>query len=377
MAFLRRKGKIWHLGWNTGNIIIDAKGKKHYEQEWISLETDNKDEALDKKGDKEKELRARKTGAIIQDAKWEALKQAFFTHLKAKKRDSPKAVDSFQDAILRLESVVNMAYVTDLNAPNMDKMCEAWRRTYPEDRSKPAIKHTLFKKGVYRVSDATLNKTIVCLKSIGTYAVDALMAPKPLLKGYAKYSVPRVVKERVMSQEEIKRVFKHVQSPSLLNLLHLCYYAGLRLKEACNVRKGDFLWEKGLLRVNSYKTQETSPDPEYVPLHKDLIARFRKVWNQIPGDYVCAFTSGTRKGQVITPHRATDRIREIMHGLDYVDCSAHTLRHSFITHLVEAGVDSAVVIEWARWKDPSRIKSYLHLSPNFKNENINRLPSVY
>ena len=57
-----------------------------------------------------------------------------------------------------------------------------------------------------------------------------------------------------------------------------------------------------------------------------------------------------------------------------IEGTAHTCRHTFISHLIMKGVDGSVVQRWARINKPEILQVYLHLSPKYSNEAINLLP---
>ena len=57
-----------------------------------------------------------------------------------------------------------------------------------------------------------------------------------------------------------------------------------------------------------------------------------------------------------------------------IEGTAHTCRHTFISHLIMKGIDGSIVQRWARITKPEILQVYLHLSPKYSNEAINLLP---
>ncbi len=53
--------------------------------------------------------------------------------------------------------------------------------------------------------------------------------------------------------------------------------------------------------------------------------------------------------------------------------SLHTLRHTFASRLVQAGVDLRTVQELGGWSDLSMVQRYAHVGPSQKTEAVRRI----
>lgn len=142
----------------------------------------------------------------------------------------------------------------------------------------------------------------------------------------------------VMSFDEVLRLLDAVESYRNRVILTLMYGSGLRITEACSLRVNDIDSKRKTIHIHQGKGAKD----RFVMLPDMVLDLLRNYWRMAkPKDYLFP---GQKKGRHITPqnirrefHKARRKacIRESVHP--------HTLRHSFATHLVDAGVDLEVV----------------------------------
>ena len=143
----------------------------------------------------------------------------------------------------------------------------------------------------------------------------------------------------VMSQEETARFFEHVPSLKYRAALMLCYGAGLRVGEAVAVKASDIDSERMLIRIEQGKGGKD----RYVMLSPRLLAILRIYWRAAkpPGDYLFpAWRAGKHLNSAALQKACRDA--SLSAGIRK-RITAHTLRHSFATHLLEAGTDLRVI----------------------------------
>jgi integrase len=326
--------------------ITDDSGNVSWSKEWVNTNEEGYTDAVTAQGkwySKRKE-----SGVGILNESWYELKRLFLNNLKARNK-TEKSIDSYLYAIKRLESVADMKKATDLSHHSVDELCKKYHKTLKE---------------------STLNKDIHCLKKIGSYAVTAHFAISPLLAKYPEYDVPDIVRDRFLLPEELCLFFGRIQSRSIKMLCFLGYYACQRMEECVMTKKEYFIWDKNLLKIPPRKTKRNKAEPDYIPIHADLAAYVKSIIDSVPGEYICTYDDMS----LITSHNGTNHVNELFDSCGLTECTHNTLRHSFISHLIMAGVDSEIVKRWARKED---LTPYLHLSPKFNDESINLLPSIY
>lgn len=133
----------------------------------------------------------------------------------------------------------------------------------------------------------------------------------------------------VLSQEEVLQFFNHVGSLKNRAALMLCYGAGLRIGEAVALRVGDIDSKRMLIRVAQGKGKKD----RYAMLSPRLLAVLRSYWRAArPKDYL--FPTW-REGRHLTSSALAIACRNacVQSGIPK-RITAHTLRHSFATHLL-------------------------------------------
>lgn len=142
----------------------------------------------------------------------------------------------------------------------------------------------------------------------------------------------------VLSQAEVLQFFAHVGSLKNRAALMLCYGAGLRISEAVALKVSDIDSQRMLIRV----VQGKGKKDRYAMLSPRLLGVLRCYWRAArPTDYL--FPSW-REGHHLTSSALAVACRNAC-----LNCgipkriTAHTLRHSFATHLLENGTDTRVI----------------------------------
>lgn len=150
-------------------------------------------------------------------------------------------------------------------------------------------------------------------------------------------AAPRVPKRlpMVLSGSEVEQVLAALGSLRQRAVLTAAYGAGLRLSEACALRIRDI----DSRRMQLYVAQGKGGKDRWVPLSVRLLAVLRAYYRltRPMGEYLFAARGRdkplTRQAVSKALHMAVEQC-----GLQK-RVSAHTLRHSFATHLLELGTD--------------------------------------
>lgn len=161
----------------------------------------------------------------------------------------------------------------------------------------------------------------------------------------------------VLSPQEVVRLLEAALPGRDRTLLELAYACGLRLKELLGLRVADIDSARMVLHIRHGKGQKD----RLVPLSPRLLERLRDYWREyrpatwlFPGiKPTLALTGGTV--QRMCQRTATRAgLGKRVHP--------HTLRHSFATHLLEAGVDLLSVQALLGHSHFHTTAKYLHIS---------------
>jgi integrase/recombinase XerC len=127
-------------------------------------------------------------------------------------------------------------------------------------------------------------------------------------------------------------------------VLETIYSCGLRVSELCGLRVDDIDWSEQIVRVRGKGKKE-----RLVPIGKPALMAIQDYWNtfkQPAGGASPIFFAETKKRAPLAPVQLARRLKQFLAiaGLD-PGLTPHKLRHSYATHLLDAGADLRSVQE--------------------------------
>lgn len=168
----------------------------------------------------------------------------------------------------------------------------------------------------------------------------------------------------VLNKEEINKIINVIKNTKHKLVLMFLYYAGMRLDEVRNLRWNDLDFERKLIHLKN-----TKGDKERVIfLHQNLI---NLINNNGKGDSGLIFISergnkyNKRTIQIIVKNSCKKS------GIKK-KVTPHTLRHSFATHLLEAGADIRYIQKLLGHKNIQTTQIYTHVA----NKDIKNLANL-
>lgn len=168
-----------------------------------------------------------------------------------------------------------------------------------------------------------------------------------------------VVRPRVFSPEQVRRLLA-VEALSLKHrtLLMTAYASGLRASELCRLRPEHILSDRGQIRVEQGKGRKD----RYTVLSPRLLEALRQYWRVYHPGGGWFFPSRQRAGEPVgvgsVQHVYWRAVR--LAGLPR-NGGMHALRHSFATHLLEAGVPLPVLQRLMGHRRFETTMRYLHV----------------
>jgi integrase/recombinase XerD len=175
----------------------------------------------------------------------------------------------------------------------------------------------------------------------------------------------------VLSVPEVARFFKAIPSLKHRTILMLAYGAGLRVSEAVRVRLADIDRERKVLYVRQGKRKK---DRQTVlsPALLEILDRY--CWAARPEDLLFTTRFKDRPITASTVQRVCIQARQDA-GIDK-QISPHTLRHSFATHLLEAGTDLRVIQALLGHASPKTTAIYTHVSTAMIGKTVSPLDAL-
>jgi len=127
-------------------------------------------------------------------------------------------------------------------------------------------------------------------------------------------------------------------------VLETIYSCGLRISELCGLRAEDIDWSERLVRVRGKGKKE-----RLVPIGEPAWKAIQNYWALLkrpPSGPAPVFLTETKKAAPLNPLQLARRLKQYLAiaGLD-PGLTPHKLRHSYATHLLDAGADLRSVQE--------------------------------
>ncbi len=175
------------------------------------------------------------------------------------------------------------------------------------------------------------------------------------------YQVKRAKKDKklpvVLSKEEVKRLIDSINNPKHNLMLSITYSAGLRVSETVSLRIQDIDFDRKILNIKSAKGKK-----DRTTLLSEKVSTQLKEYLSVYQPKFWLF-EGQDKGEKITI-RTVQKIFE--HALQEAEikkeAGIHCLRHSFATHLLEAGTDLRIIQELLGHESSKTTEIYTHVS---------------
>jgi integrase/recombinase XerD len=162
----------------------------------------------------------------------------------------------------------------------------------------------------------------------------------------------------VLSPDELTRFFAAIASLKYRAVLMTAYAAGLRVSEVAALRVEDIDSHRMVIRVQQGKGRKD----RYVMLSPKLLELLRTYWKAArPRTWLFPGRDPNRPITASAVIKACRRARRAA-GLEK-RVTVHTLRHSFATHLLEAGTDLRTIQVLLGHHSPRTTARYTHVSP--------------
>ena len=205
-----------------------------------------------------------------------------------------------------------------------------------------------------------------------------------MIRGYVDRNVVALVEKfklpekspRYLTESEIDRLLDAAQSEYIYPILVTALHTGMRKSELFNLKWRNVDFEQGTVTIQSGDDWHTknygSRTMEMTPVLYKTMLQQRKLHMElrVRVDYVLTY-----RGHKIKYMDAT--LKKVVKRARLENVTLHSLRHTFASHLVMAGVSLREVQELMGHRSYETTLHYAHLSEDHVKKQVNRLPFAH
>lgn len=217
-----------------------------------------------------------------------------------------------------------------------------------EDKIKGYLQYLLTER---KVSDSTYRQAYGSLK----FLYQTTLKRKVVFEKIPSLKVRRKL-PRVFDRSEVAALISVTKNLKHKTILMVIYSAGLRLSEACHLKVTDIDSKRMMIRIQ----QPKGGNDRYTILSTVALETLREYWRKYrPSEWLFP---GQTKTRPINPKSIQNMFKAAKNRAGITKpASVHTLRHSFATHLLEAGTDIHHIQTLLGHKNIQNTTIYLHL----------------
>ena len=235
-----------------------------------------------------------------------------------------------------------------------------------------------YHKSPDRISEAELRQYFLYLKNVKHYSRPTMTVAicgirffyeQTLQRNWAIFGIVRPVPEKklpvILSLAEVRQILAGVRLPRYKVCLTTIYSCGLRLQEGTHLQVADIDSARMMIHVRHGKGAKD----RYVPLPQRTLQMLRDYWRTHRNPLLLFPAEGRDHIDLAqaTEPMSKSSVQDAFHAALKESrlnkrASVHTLRHSWATHLLEAGVNLRLIQEWLGHSSPATTSVYTHLT---------------
>lgn len=214
-----------------------------------------------------------------------------------------------------------------------------------------------------RLDDGLSTKSLALIKAALAFYYNEILGNKFEIK------TPKIKKSTpvVLTKQEVSMLFSHIKNPQYLLMLQMYYACGLRLSECITLKVKDIDTLENVVWVRDGKGGK-----DRMSILSKNLSLSLKNHIESSGKKKDSFLFVNRYGNPFNPRTIQKVIEKAKHDSGiHKDVHIHTLRHSFATHLLEAGTDIRHIQELLGHSDLSTTQIYTTVS----NQELKKIKS--
>lgn len=235
-----------------------------------------------------------------------------------------------------------------------------------------------YHKSPDQISEAELRQYFLYLKNVKHYSRNTMTVAicgirffyeQTLNRNWAIFGIVRPAPEKklpvILSLTEVRQILGCIRLLRYQVCLTTIYSCGLRLQEGTHLQVADIDSARLMIHVRHGKGAKD----RYVPLPSRTLELLRQYWVTHRNPVLLFPAEGRDHIDLAgsTEPMSKSSVQDAFHAAlkdsgNNKRASVHTLRHSWATHLLEAGVNLRLIQEWLGHSSPATTSVYTHLT---------------
>ncbi len=235
-----------------------------------------------------------------------------------------------------------------------------------------------YHKSPDQITEEELRQYFLFIKNIKHYSRNTMTVAicgirffyeQTLNRNWAIFGIVRPAPDKklpvILSREEVRQILDRIRLPRYQVCLKTIYACGLRLQEGTNLQVADLDSARMMIHVRHGKGAKD----RYVPLPQRTLELLRQYWATHRNPVLLFPAEGRHHINLAksTEPMSKSSVQDAFHAAlqesgNNKRASVHTLRHSWATHLLEAGVNLRLIQEWLGHSSPATTSVYTHLT---------------
>jgi len=247
-------------------------------------------------------------------------------------------------------------------ARHVRKLIEFFNGKEPDQITEEELKrHFIHRQDINKWQPNTMRICYSAIKFLYLHVVQRDWYLLKIIKAPTEKRLPSV-----LSREEVNSILSKIATFHNFVFLSTIYSCGLRLQEGLFLQVSDIDGKRKLIHVHRGKGAKD----RYVPLPDSTYALLRRYWvtHRNPMLIFPALGRGCNLGPTSLAPMAIESVQgafreaKIAAGIRKRRVSIHTRRHSYATHLLEAGVNIRAIQRYLGHSQLETTMVYLHLT---------------
>jgi len=232
----------------------------------------------------------------------------------------------------------------------------------------------LYLKNVRHVSRSTQTITLCGIKFFYDHTLERYWHTLDLVRPAKEKKLPVV-----LSVEEVGRILARVYQPHYRVCLTTIYACGLRLLEGVRLQVDQIDSQRKMLHIKQAKGNKD----RYVPLPTASLKMLRQHWlihrnplwlfPALREDWLHSEKARSPMSESGVQRAFRAALREC--GV-HKQATVHTLRHSYATHLLEAGLNLRIIQSYLGHASPATTAIYTHLTSTTQTRSLETIDSL-